>query len=148
MYGVKGTRADGAARGDVSVDEGYGWLIFAASMLGLAGTWTFFEGFFAIFRASFWVGDAHYVFSDLRTWGWIMLALGAGLLFATWKVFTGSQFARWFGIVAAGLNGLGQLAFVQAYPFWSLAMFACDVLVIYALAKYAGPRLREYDALQ
>jgi hypothetical protein len=149
MYVKRGaTRAETATGGDASTDEGYGWLIFAASMLGLAGIWTFFEGIFAIARASFWVADARYVFSDLRTWGWIMLALGVLLLLATWQIFTGSQWAKWFGIVAAGLNAIGQLMFIQSYPFWSLALFACDVLVIYALAKYAGPSLREYDALE
>jgi hypothetical protein len=150
MYGVKrhGARADASTRGDTSAEEGYGWLIFAASMLGLAGVYNFFEGIFAIAKASFWVDDARYVFSDLRTWGWIVMFLGLLLLFATWQIFTGSQFARWFGMVAAGLNAIGQLMFVQAYPFWSLALFACDVLVIYALARYAGPRLRQYDDLQ
>ena len=27
-------------------------------------------------------------------------------------------------------------------PFWSLAMFSIDVLIIYGLATYAGHRLR------
>jgi hypothetical protein len=50
----------------------------------------------------------------------------------------GSQFGRWFGIVAAGLNAVGQLMFLHAYPFWSLAMFAADMLIIYALTVYGG----------
>jgi hypothetical protein len=29
---------------------------------------------------------------------------------------------------------------IQAYPFWSLCVFAIDVLVIYALAAYGGRR--------
>ena len=86
--------------------------------------------------------DAHYVFGDLRTWGWIVMILGLVLLVAARQVFTGSQWARWFGVVAAGLNAIGQLLFVQAYPFWSLALFACYVLVIYALAAHAGSQLR------
>jgi hypothetical protein len=83
-----------------------------------------------------------FVFGDLRTWGWIMLILGALLLLAAFTVFSGSQFARWFGIVAASLNALGQLFFIQAYPLWSLAMFAADIVIVYALATYAGSRLR------
>ena len=58
-------------------------------------------------------------------------------------MFNGSQFARWFGILAAGLNAMGQLFFIQAYPLWSTAMFAADLIIIYALAVYAGPRLRD-----
>jgi hypothetical protein len=33
--------------------------------------------------------------------------------------------------------------FVPAYPFWALSMFTVDMLIIYGLAVYAGPRLRE-----
>ena len=64
------------------------------------------------------------------------------LLFAAFAVFSGSQFARWFGITAAGLNALGQLLFIQAYPLWSMAMFAADIIIIYALVTYAGPKLK------
>jgi hypothetical protein len=51
-----------------------------------------------------------------------------------------SQWARWFGITMASLSAIGQLLFVQAYPWWSLAVFALDVLVIYGLAVYGGRR--------
>ena len=40
------------------------------------------------------------------------------------------------------VNAIGQLAFVPAYPVWGLAMFAVDILIIYALAVHAGGRLR------
>jgi hypothetical protein len=53
-------------------------------------------------------------------------------------VFTGAQWARWFGIAIASLSAIEQLLFVQAYPWWSLAVFALDVLVVYALAVYGG----------
>lgn len=63
------------------------------------------------------------------------------LLLSALAVFGGSQFARWFGVFSAGLNGIGQLLFIQAYPLWSMAMFAADIIIIYALVTYAGPRL-------
>ena len=46
--------------------------------------------------------------------------------------------------MVAGLNGFGQLMFVHANPWWSMTMFAVDMLVIYALAVYAGARLKTY----
>jgi hypothetical protein len=64
--------------------------------------------------------------------------LGIGELLAGFAIMGGSQFGRWFGIVAAGLNAVGQLMFLHAYPFWSLAMFAADMLIIYALTVYGG----------
>ena len=115
-----------------------GWLVFAASMLGLAGTFSIVDGIVALSRSKFYVANAVYVFSDLRTWGWITLILGAVAVLAAFGILSRSQFARWFGIVAAGLNALGQFMFVQAYPFWAMFVFAADVLVIYALAVYGS----------
>jgi hypothetical protein len=123
--------------------RGAGWLIFAASMLGLAGTWNIIDGILAISRSKVYGVNHTYVFSDLRTWGWIVLLLGALQVLAAFTIFTGSEFARWFGIAAAGVNAIGQLAFVPVYPFWALMMFSADLIVIYALAVYGGGKLRE-----
>ena len=95
-------------------------------------------------RSKIFVGDAKYVFSDLRAWGVTVLILGILALLSTWWLWQGSVFAKWFGILVAGINGLGQLFFVNSSLFWSLAIFACDVLVIYALARYGGETAGEY----
>jgi hypothetical protein len=55
---------------------------------------------------------------------------------------TGSEWARWFGVASASVNALGQLWFAPAYPWWSIAIFALDILIIYALVVYGGSRLR------
>ena len=122
---------------------GAGLLMFAVAMMALAGTWAIIEGIAAIANSKIFTANATFVFSSLNTWGWIVLALGALLLVAAFSVFAGSQFARWFGITAAGLNAIGQLFFIQAYPLWSMAMFAADIIIIYALAMYAGPKLKK-----
>jgi hypothetical protein len=121
---------------------GSGLLMFAVVMMALAGTWAIIEGIAAIANSKVFVANSTFVFSDLRTWGWIVTGLGVLLLFSAFAVFSGSQFARWLGILAAGLNGIGQLLFIQAYPLWSMAMFAADIIIIYALATYAGPKLK------
>src|SRR3954463_16296678 len=87
--------------------EGLGWVSFASIMLGLAGTFNIIDGIVALTRAKFYVHGAVFVFSDLRTWAWIVLLLGVLQLMAAFAVFTGSQFARWFGVGAAGLNAIG-----------------------------------------
>ena len=81
--------------------------------------------------------------SDLKTWGWIVLILGVLQLFAAFGVVGGSEAARWFGIGVAGLNAIGQLMWLPAYPLWAITMFAVDILIIYALAVYGGSRLKE-----
>lgn len=121
---------------------GAGMLMFAVVMMSLAGMWAIIEGIAAIANSKVFVADSTFVFSDLRTWGWIVTGLGVLLLFSAFAVFSGSQFARWFGITAAGLNAIGQLLFIQAYPLWSMAMFAADIVIIYALVTYAGPKLK------
>ncbi len=123
-------------------ERGVGWLFFAALMLGLGGTLGLIDGIVAVSKSSFYVAGAHFVFSDLNTWGWIIMAVGAVAILAAFGVMTGSNWARWAGITVAGLQAIAQLMMIQAYPFWSLCVFAVDLLVIYALATYGGSRTR------
>jgi hypothetical protein len=122
--------------------SGSGWVLFAALMLGLAGAWNFLEGIMAIASSRVYADDAVFVFSDLNTWGWIMLLLGIALAVAAFTVMSGSELARWFGIGAAFVNSIGQLYFLPAYPLWAMTMFAVDLVIIYSLAVYGGKRLR------
>ena len=126
----------------VDARTGTGWIVFATVMLGLAGLWNFIDGIAAISSAHVYVADANYVFGDLNTWGWIVLCLGILQGFAALFLLSGSDWARWFGIVAAALNAIGQLGFMPAYPWWALAIFSVDVVIIYGLAVYGGSRLR------
>lgn len=137
-YGGTATAAE--AREEV---RGAGWLVFAAAMLGLAGTWNVIDGALAIGNSKVYGVNTVYVFSDLRTWGWIALSVGALQLLAAFTIMTGSTFGRWFGIGSASVNALVQLAWVPVYPFWALMMFGADIIVIYALAVYGGKKARE-----
>lgn len=121
---------------------GWGWIEFAAVMLGLAGVWNVLSGILAIGDSRVYVGDETFVFSNLNTWGWIILILGVLQLFAALAVVRGSEFARWFGVGVASLNAIGQLYFLPAFPLWSMAMFAVDILIIYGLSVYGGKRLK------
>ncbi|MGZ4394711.1 MAG: DUF7144 family membrane protein [Gaiellaceae bacterium] len=119
-------------------EKGTGWIGFAAIMLGFAGTLAILDGIVALSKSSFYVANAHYVFSDLRTWAWISIVLGALLILAAFGIVSGAQWARWFGIVMAALSAIGALGWIQHYPWWSLAVFTIDILVIYALSVYGG----------
>jgi hypothetical protein len=139
-YGVQETSMRSEEYDDF---RGLGWVTFAGVMLGLAGLWNFFDGILALSNSKIYGAHHTYVFSDLRTWGWIVLFLGIMEMIASFAIFTGSQAARWFGIAAAGINAIGQLAFVPVYPFWALMIFSVDVLVIYGLAVYGGQKLTD-----
>ena len=127
---------------DIDIPRGSGWVTFAAVMLGVAGVWNAIDGILAIADSRVYTGHAVLVFSSLSTWGWIVLILGILQLLAAGALVGGSELARWFGISVAGLNAIGQLLFVPVYPWWAIAMFTLDILIIYGLAVYAGARLR------
>ena len=122
---------------------GGGWITFAAIMLGLVGTFNVIEGILAIADSRVYAGNQTFVFSNLNTWGWIVLLLGIAMLVAAFSLFGGSELARWFGVLVAGVNAIGQLYYAPAYPLWSLVMFTVDILIIYGLVAYAGHRLRD-----
>ena len=120
--------------------EGSGWVLFAGIMIMMVGVLNIIWGIAAIDRSSFFVQDSQYIFSDLRTWGWIILVLGGLQLAAAFSIWAGGSMGRWFGIAAATVNAMAALLSIPAYPFWSLAVFAIDILVIYGLAAYGGDR--------
>ena len=123
-------------------DRGQGWVIFAGVLLLMLGTLNVIDGIAAIGKAHFYVANAHYVFGDLKTWGWVALCLGVLQLLVGLGVFAKNQFARWTGVVVLGLNAITQLLMMPAYPFWSLSIFAVDILAIYGLVAY-GKRVAQ-----
>jgi hypothetical protein len=127
---------------DYGDTKGVGWVIFAVVLLGLAGIWNVVDGILAISSSHVYTANSVFVFSDLNTWGWIVLILGITEGLAALAILSGSEFARWFGVAVAGVNAIGQLMFIPVYPFWGITMFAVDLLIIYALAVYGGARLK------
>jgi hypothetical protein len=136
------TRAAAPVTGPSEYDyvKGSGWVLFAGIMIALAGALNVIWGIAAISNSSFFVEDTRYIISGLNTWGWIILVLGALQVTAAFSIWNGGSFGRWFGIAVASLNAIAALLAIPAYPFWSLAVFAIDVLVIYGLAAYGGER--------
>lgn len=121
-----------------NADRVTGWWIFAGILLTIAGVLNIIWGIAAIAESHFFTATgAHYVFSNLKTWGWITLILGVLELFAGFSLFAGGSYGRWFGMIAAGLVAIGSLLDIRVLPFWSICVFALSVIVIYELAK--GP---------
>ena len=77
--------------------------------------------------------DTHYVFASLKSWGWITLVLGILEILASLSLFRGGTFGRYFGIAVGSLAAIGALLDIPAYPFWSLAVFALSLWIIYGL---------------
>jgi hypothetical protein len=96
------------------------------------------QGIAAIANSHVFTANAHYVFANLRAWGWITLILGVLLLIAAVGVLAGNQLARWFAVAVIGLNAIDQMFFIPAYPFWSLTIIAMDVVALYGLLAYGS----------
>ena len=76
--------------------QGYGLVLFAAVMLVIVGCFNLIYGIAAVANSHVFVANAHYVFGNLRTWGWITLIIGVLQLLAAAGVVMGNQLARWF----------------------------------------------------
>jgi hypothetical protein len=118
--------------------RGYGLVLFAGVLLLVIGFWNLIYGIAAIAQSHVFVANAHYVFGDLRTWGWITLIISALQILAGIGVMTGNQVARWVGIILVGLNAINQMFFIPAYPFWSLTIIAMDIVALYGLCAYGS----------
>ena len=119
-------------------DHRSGWVTFAGVLLLLVGTLNIIEGIAAIDKAHFFAGNTDYIAGDLNTWGWVVLFIGIAELLVGLGIFAKNQFARWTGVGVLGLNAIAQLMFIPAYPFWSLSIFAVNILAIYGLVAYGA----------
>ena len=127
--------ATGRARAD---GRGYGLVLFAGSLLLVVGFWNLIYGISALAKASFFVGNAHYVIGDLRAWGWVTLVFAVLQIVAGIGVLAGNQYARWSGVALVGLNAVSQMFLIPAYPFWSLIIIAMDIVALYGLCAYGS----------
>jgi hypothetical protein len=118
--------------------EGSGWIVFAGSMLLILATLNIIYGIGAIDDSTFFVNDAKYVFSDLNTWGWIVLLTGCAQMLCAFGIWARNNVATFAGIAFAGLNAIVQLLMIPAYPFLAVSLFAVNILVIYGLAVHGG----------
>jgi hypothetical protein len=117
--------------------------VFASAMMFLLGCFQAVQGLVAIFDDGFYhVTDSGLVVEvDYTAWGWTHLLLGVLIILCGLGVLTGNIVARTVGVLLAGLSAIVNLAFIEAYPIWSVMIIAIDVVVIYALTVH-GRELR------
>ncbi len=111
-----------------------GWAYFASFMMILVGILQTIAGLAAIFNDEFFlVTQQRLLVFDFTTWGWVHLVLGIVIFMAGLELLRGAMWARVTAIILAVLSFVANMAFFNAYPWWSLAIMVVDVLVIYAL---------------
>ena len=130
---------------------GVGWLWFAAVMLFVAGCHNLIYGIsvlddYAVVTNNLNTdGQANIIYLDTTFWGWTWIGVGIVAIVTAFALPSRNQAARWFAIFLAAANAIGQLAFLAAFPVWSIIIIAIDVLIIYGLLTWDNPRRSAYD---
>jgi len=117
-----------------------GWAFFAGIMMLMVGAFQVIEALTALFNQNYLLvkSSGLVVHVNIATWGWVHLILGVVAVLAGFAVIAGRMWGRVIGIIMAGLSAIVNLAYIAAYPLWSITIIAVDVLVIYALAVHGG----------
>ena len=123
--------------------RGTGRVVFAATLLLIAGTLNILYGIGALDGANIFTDDRRYILSDLNTLGWVLIVLGLIQLIGGFSLMAGNAFGRFIGILGATLGAIGALLSVGgAYPWWSLAIFFLCIYVIHGIFVYGDERAR------
>ncbi|GAA1907142.1 hypothetical protein GCM10009716_16280 [Streptomyces sodiiphilus] len=112
-----------------------GWLTFAGILILTLGIFHIVGGLAAWTRDDYYLvtSDGLLVF-DYTAWGWILFLLGLLQVAVGAGVYTGRDWARLTGIALAVLTAVAHVAFLAAFPLWSVIVIGLAVLVIYALS--------------
>lgn len=117
--------------------RGSGRVVFAGTLLLIAGTINILYGIGALDDANVFVGDDRFILTNLNTLGWVLLVLGLIQLTGGFSLIAGHTYGRVIGIIAGSLGAIGALLSIGgAYPWWSLAVFALCVYVVHGIMVY------------
>ncbi|NUR95472.1 MAG: hypothetical protein HOV67_09450 [Kribbellaceae bacterium] len=119
-----------------------GFVVFAGAMLMMTGLVNVFEGFIALFAdRRLVITREHLVIVGVTGWGWTILIFGLLLMAVGIGLLTAQTWARIAAVVLVCLHAVSQIAWLGAYPVWSLLMIALDTVVLFALtARWSGVR--------
>ncbi|GAA1126637.1 hypothetical protein GCM10009630_25570 [Kribbella jejuensis] len=119
-----------------------GFVVFAGALLMMTGLVNVFEGFIALFADQrLVITREHLVIVGVTGWGWTILIFGLLLMAVGIGLLTAQTWARITAIVLVCLHAVTQIAWLGAYPVWSLLMIALDTVVLFALtARWSGVR--------
>lgn len=121
---------------------GMGWVRFGGVMMAVLGGFGVIEGLVALLTPTYFVTVNGAVLAFTVTgWAWLHLILGA-LVLVTGLALLGNApgWARGVGIGLVAVNMIVQLAWLPAYPIWSIILLVIDVVVLYALIATWGAR--------
>jgi hypothetical protein len=117
------------------------WLSLSAALLAVSGIFKIFDALWA-FKYDDDVTEVQTVFfeRDLVSWGWVWLGLGILLIAAGFAVVRAAEWARWVGIIVAGLTAIMSFQWIYFKPAWTVLSVTLCLLVIVPLVVYGGRR--------
>ncbi len=115
-----------------------GWITFGAMTMIMVGSFQALMGLTALFESGYYVVGERGLLVDVdySVWGWTHIALGAIAIAAAVGLLAGRMWARVVAIVLALVSAVVNLAFIAAYPVWSVIVITLDVIVIYAITMH------------
>jgi hypothetical protein len=111
--------------------RGEGWVVFAGVVLMLAGAFNVIDGLVALLNDDYFRKEL--LFSDLGTWGVVVLCIGILQIAAGLGVLARATWAILVGILFVFVNSLVQLAWFAHFPLWSGAILVLNLFLLYAL---------------
>jgi len=117
--------------------RGAGRVVFAATLLLIAGTLNIIYGIGSLDDANIFVNDKRFIFTNLNTLGWVLIVLGIIQLAGGFSLIAGSTFGRVIGIIGGSLGAIGALLSIGgSYPWWSLGIFFLCIYVVNGILVY------------
>jgi len=116
--------------------SGSGWVNFAGTLLMVGGVFSILDGIAAVSKSSIYTADAQYVISNLNTWGWTLLVIGALQTLIAFGVFARNGLAMVSAVTLSGLAIFAELFAASRYPLWSLILIFFQILIIYGIVAY------------
>ena len=111
-----------------------GTTTFAGVMLITVAAFQILEGIAAIAEDSVFVSGVKYTYEfDVTAWGWIHLIIGVIAVATGFGILAGQAWGMLVGVVIACISAITNFAFMPYYPFWTIAVIAFNVFVIWAL---------------
>jgi hypothetical protein len=118
--------------------QGVGWIHFAGIFFIVAAVFNAIASVSILTRDELF-DHSRLIVSDLKTWGWIFLAVAVVQLIAGIVVLRRSRAGRVPAIVIAVIGMVAWFVAWSILPFWGLVMMVLYGVIIYALTAF-----REY----
>ena len=133
---------------DTTVTGWTGWGVFASVLLLIAGIFDLIFGLAAVIgpNTTVVVAETGLFAVDVAAWGWWHIIAGIALIVLSFFLYRGATWARVIAIIIVIINAVGQLTLLSVQPWWSLAILAVDVLIVYALTVHGRELKIKYNS--